>query len=269
MNLSIIITSYKNPDLLRVCLNSIINKIDGFKYEIIVADSETEEKTEMIMREDFPKVKFFPFKKNVGFQALLKKGIDESNGEYLLLLNADIIVNEGSIEKLLKYLIGNPAVGIVGPRLLNFNESLQPSCFRFYEPITILYRRTFLGKFDFAKKHLGWFLMEDEDHEKVLEVDWLMGSALMVSRESLKKVGLMDTRFFMYMEDVDWCRRFWENGYKVVYYPYSSMLHYHGKYSGKKGLLNSVLLNKYTWIHIASAYKYFKKYWGKKNPRNN
>lgn len=267
MDLSIIVTSYKNPDLLKVCLDSIRENISSIDHEIIVADSETEEKTEMMMRENFPDVKFFPFEKNVGFQALLKKGIQESKGEFLLLLNGDIIVGKNSVATLLKYVSENPEVGIAGPRLLNFNGTPQSSCFMFYEPVTIIYRRTFLGKFGFAKKHLDWFLMKDLDHEKALEVDWLMGSALLVSREALEKVGHMDERFFMYMEDVDWCRRFWEKGYKVVYYPFSTMHHYHGKFSGKKGVLHSIFLNKYTWIHISSAFKYFIKYRGKSNPR--
>jgi len=92
---------------------------------------------------------------------------------------------------------------------------------------------------------------------------------MMMPRSAIKKVGLMDSNFFMYMEDVDWCRRFWENRLKVVYVPNSVMLHYHGKGSGKKGLFYSVFFNKLTWIHIASAMKYFKKYLGKTNPRKN
>lgn len=269
MNLSVIITSYRNPDLLKVCLNSVKKNLQGLSYEIIVADSATEEKTEMMMREEFPDVIFFPFEKNVGFQALLKKGLNKSKGDFLLLLNGDILVKPGSIESLYAYVSANPTVGLAGPKLLNFNGTLQTSCFRFYKPLTIIYRRTFLGKLRFAKKHLDWFLMKGSDFEKILEVDWLMGSALMLSRKALKKVGYMDPQFFMYMEDVDWCRRFWENGFKIVYYPKSVMHHYHGKISGKKGVIHSLLFNKYTWIHIASAIKYFKKYWGKPLPSKN
>ncbi|EKE16311.1 MAG: hypothetical protein ACD_11C00020G0016 [uncultured bacterium] len=269
MELSIIVTSYKNPNLLKVCLNSIKDSLKNYPYELIVVDSQTEEKTEMMMREDFPDVSFFPFEKNVGFQALLRKGLDESNGKYILLMNGDMIVIPGSIESLLDYLKNNPSVGIIGPKLLNFNGTLQYSCFRFYKPITIVYRRTFLGRLSFAKKHLDWFLMKDRDHNEIIEADWLMGSALMLSREALGKIGYMDERFFMYMEDVDWCRRFWENGYRVVYYPKASMHHYHGKTSEKKGAIYSLLFNKYTWIHIASAVRYFRKYWGKPYPRNN
>jgi len=267
--LSIIVTSYKNPELLRLCLNSIKKNVREIDYEIIVTDSATEEETELIMRENYSGIKFFSFKKNVGFQKLVKKGIDESKGNFIIILNGDILVKKNSVEELLRYIKKDLSIGMVGPKLLGFNEEFQNSCFRFYKPITIVYRRTFLGKFKFAKKHLDKFLMKSYDHKSPKEVDWLMGSALMMSRKAVEKVGMMDSNFFMYMEDVDWCRRFWENGFKIIYVPDSVMLHYHGKGSGKKGLFQSVLFNKLTWIHIISALKYFKKYLGKPNPRKN
>ncbi|MEI7620964.1 MAG: glycosyltransferase family 2 protein [Candidatus Moraniibacteriota bacterium] len=268
MELSIIITNYRNPELLKICLNSIRSCVGSLQYELIVADSATQEDTEIMMREDFPAVLFFPFKENVGFQALIKKGIEISAGKYLLLLNGDILVTAGSIEKMLSQLKSNQQIGMVGPKLLNFDGTLQPSCFHFYRPITIVYRRTFLGRLSFAKKHLAWFLMQNHDHEKKMEVDWLMGSALMVSRQAVEKVGLMDAGYFMYMEDVDWCRRFWEAGFKVVYYPSAVMHHYHGKGSVKGGVLKSLLLNKLTWVHISSALRYFWKFRNRPIPKH-
>jgi hypothetical protein len=268
MELSIIITSYKNHELLKLCVDSIKKNINDIESEIIVSESESSAESEMMMREDFSDVRFFPFKENVGFQALLRKGIQESSGKYILFLNGDIIASSGSINKLLDYLKKNPDVGMVGPKLLNFNGTLQYSCFHFYKPITVIYRRTFLKIFGFARKHLDWFLMKDFDHEEAKDVDWLMGSAMMISRSAMDEVGLMDSNFFMYMEDVDWCRRFWEKGYKVIYYPQALMHHYHGQHS-KGGRISGILnlfFNKYTWIHIGSAAKYFKKYWGKSLP---
>ena len=269
MDLSIAINNYKNPELLKLCIDSIKRNIEGIEYEIIVADSATEEKTELMMREEYPDIKFFPFRENVGFQVLLKKGIEESKGEFILLINGDIIVKKESVEKMLNFIKKDDDIGIVGPKLLNFNETLQYSCFRYYHPITIVYRRTLLGRLRFAKKHLSWFLMKDYDHDIPKEVDWLMGSALMVSKKAIEKVGLMDPQFFMYMEDVDWCRRFWENEYKVIYYPQASMYHYHGKSSDKGGVFRSIISNKLTWVHIMSGIKYFNKYKGKPEPKHN
>ena len=269
MELSIIVTNYRNPKLLKVCLDSIKKCAINVEHELIVADGATEEDTEMMMREEYKEIKFFAFKENVGFQALVKRGIEHSSGKYVLLLNGDIITTPNSIQEMLDFIKKDNTIGMVGPKLLNFNGTLQPSCFRFYKPLTIVYRRTFLGKFSFAKKHLDWFLMNDYDRQESKDVDWIMGSAIMISRQALNKVGMMDPRYFMYMEDVDWCRRFWENGFRVVYFPKVSMHHYHGKGSAKGRFALSLLLNKYTWIHIFSGFKYFRKFLGKSLPIHN
>lgn len=268
IEVSIAINSYKNTDLLRLCVESIQRHIHGVSYEIIVVDGATEESTRMMMREDFPNIRFFSFQENVGFRRLVQQGIEMSRGSYILLLNSDIIITEGVVEALHTFLKERPDVGMVGPKLLGFNEMFQESCFRFYKPETILYRRTFLGKLPFAKKHLDWFLMKEYDHQNPREVDWLMGSAMMIPKIAVQKVGFMDERFFMYMEDVDWCRRFWECGYKVVYYPYAHMYHYHGKGSAKGGLLRALFMNHLIWHHIASAIKYFWKYRSQQVPHH-
>ena len=268
MELSIAVNSYKNSELLRLCLKSIKKNTSGADYELIVTDSETEEDTEILMREEFPDVKFFPFQKNVGFQAMINKAGKESSGKYILFLNSDILVTENSVRLMLDFIRSNPDIGILAPQLLNFNGTFQPSCFRFYLPVTILYRRTFLKKFKIARRHLDWFLMKDCDHKNPKDVDWVMGSSMLVSAKALAEVGPMDPIFFMYMEDVDWCRRFWEKGWRVVYFPPAKMHHYHSRGSDKGGFLRSIFFNKLTWIHIVSAFKYFKKYWGKEIPRH-
>ena len=266
MELSIIVTNYKNPKLLRLCIESIRKNYSAKDYELIVSDSATEEDTEMMMREDFPEITFIPSEKNIGFGATVKNGYDKSTGKYILILNGDILIKKDSIEILLDYIKNNPDVGLVGPQLLGFNEKLQPSCFRFYTPLTIIYRRTFLGKMAFAKKHLANFLMQDFDHKSIRDVDWMMGSALMTKREAVEKVGLMDPRFKMYFEDTDWCRQFWENNYRVVYNPNAKIYHYHGRGSAGRNILKTLVSNRLTWLHIASAIKYFKKYLGKPLP---
>jgi len=267
MELSIIVTTYKNPELLKVCLDSIKKNFSLSNAEIIVAESSAQEETELLLRENFSEIKYLPFKKNVGLATLIEKAYAKCSGEYILTLNGDIIIKKNSIENLLNLIKNDPKIGLAGPKLLNFNETLQYSCFRFYTPLTILYRRTLLGRLSFAKKHLNKFLMKEIDHSKKQEVDWLMGSALITTRKAISKVGLMDKRFKLYFEDTDWCRRFWENEFSVVYYPNSEMYHYHGKGSDSQSIWKSLLLNRLTWIHIMSACKFFLKYSGKDNPR--
>jgi N-acetylglucosaminyl-diphospho-decaprenol L-rhamnosyltransferase len=268
MELSIIITRYKNPEMLRVCIDSIRKHLFLKDWEMIVSDSETDEETEMMMREEYPDVQFIPSQKNIGFEGTVKKGYEKCRGKYILILNHDIIVKKNSIEKILDYIKNHPEVGICGPKLLNFNDSLQLSCFKYYTPLTILYRRTFLGRMNFAKKHLDEFLMKNFDHKSICEVDWLMGSAMITTRSAIEKVGLMDSRFKLYFEDVDWCRRFWEKGFKVVYFPFSEMYHYHGRGSAGKNTVKTLFSNRLVWIHISSAIKYFIKYAGRPLPKH-
>lgn len=265
--LSIIITSYKNPAVLRLCLESLKKNVLCKNYEILVLDSATEENTEIMMREEFPGITFFPHTENLGFAKLVNQGLKKAKGAYRLILNADIVVEKRSVDILLDYLKNNSDIGIAGPKLINFDGQTQPSCFRFYTPLVILYRRTPLGKMKFARKKINQFLYKEKDLEKPQEVDWLMGSAMMVSEKALSKIGPMEENFgFLYFEDVDWCRRYWESGLRVVYYPFARMYHYHGKGSASPSSLKAVVFNKLTREHIKSGLKYFWKYLGKPNP---
>ncbi|MFA5925363.1 MAG: glycosyltransferase family 2 protein [Parcubacteria group bacterium] len=266
-DLSIIVTSYKNPSVLRLCLESLKKNVLNENCEIMVLDSSTEEDTEMMMREEFSEIIFFSHKNNLGFAKLVNRGLKNAKGRYVLILNSDIIIEKRSADILLEQLKKDPSIGIIGPKLLNFDGKTQPSCFRFYSPFIILYRRTSLGKFGFARKRIDNFLYKDKDLEKPQEVDWIMGSAIMAPRKVIDEVGPMEENFgFMYFEDVDWCRRFWERNHRIVYFPGVKMFHYHGKGSVGRGAFKAVLLNRLTREHIKSAIKYFWKYCRKTNP---
>src|SRR3989339_479285 len=270
MKLSFVITNYKTPELLKLCLKSIKENV-GLDYSIVVADGETEGEYAADLKGIMPGLRYLPFRKNVGFPVLANAGIERlkkenSLGDFVLTMNSDMIIPKGEVEKMVAYLEQNERIGALGPQLLYFSKKPQNSCFRFYRPSTIVYRRTFFGRTPWGKKELNRFLMNDCDKEKPQPVDWVMGSAIFIRKEVLEREGLMDEkRFFMYFEDVDWCRRFWEAGYQVVFYPLSNLYHYHGSQSKKKGLID-IFFNKYTWIHIKSAFRYFRK-WGLKNPK--
>jgi len=266
MKLTIIVNHYHTPEILKICLKSVkenLSKAD-FDWEIIVTDGETIEKTEEMIEENFPDIIFISFEENVGFGKLVNAAIEKAKGDYIFIINADILIEqENAIVKMMDYIEKNDNVGMVGPKLLNVNNTIQQSCFRFYTPLTVICRRTSLGKTFFGRKNINNFLMKDIFQEgeinEPIPVDWIMGSAMMVRKSDLEKVGVFDEDFFMYFEDVDWARRFWENGLKVVYYPKEVMYHYHFQSSKKKSLFDS-LLSKYARIHIKSALKYFIKY---------
>jgi len=264
VKLSIIITHYKTPELLKLCLESLKAASFNLPSEILIMDSEAQDETEEMIKSDWPEVKYFPFNKNTGYAKMVNVGLRQAQGEYLLVLNADILATKDSLEKLVAYLSVNPKIGLLGPQLLNFNGTIQESCFHFHKLLTIIYRRTLLGRSSLGKKELARFAMKDFDKQSVKDVDWLLGAALMLRRQALEKVGLMDERFFLYFEDTDWCRRFLADGWRVVYFPEAQMHHYHGRLSKKTSGVADLFFNKYTWIHIASAIKYFWKWRGQK-----
>jgi hypothetical protein len=274
-DLSIIVVSYQNAPVLELCLKSILEETERLetkleiKSEIIVVDSETGEKTRDTVKKFILKnhpIIYCPFTENTGFSKSVNRGIRESKGKYLFILNYDIIITQGSLRKMLQYLKDNPKVGILGPKLLNFDGSPQPSAFHFYTPPIILYRRTFLGKTPWGKKKLKDFVINMEEVSEPTSIDgWLMGSAHMLRRDNLEKVGPMDERYFMYFEDVDWCRRFREKGMKIIYFPQAALFHYHGKQSATVHFWEAIF-NKMTAIHIISALKYFWKF--RKNRSN-
>ena len=262
MLLSVIVTNYKTSDLLKLCLESIVKAGAGLECEVMIVDSEAEDETREMIKESFPSqnFKWVLFEKNVGYAKLVNAGLSAVHGEFVLILNADMILFEDSLRKMVDFMLANPKVGLLGPQLLNFNGSIQESCFRFYRPLTILYRRTRLAKTKKGQADLARFLMKDFDRQSSRDVEWLLGAALLVRGRALREVGEMDERFFMYFEDVDWCRRFREAGWRVVYFPQAKMHHYHGQISKRSGGLADIFLNKYTWIHLQSAMKYFWKY---------
>lgn len=268
--LSVIIINYKTPTLLRQCIQSIQKNEPNFGYEIIAIDNDSDDGSAEMVGDDFyNSVKLIANKKNLGFPKSVNQGVKASKStKYVLILNPDITVLKGSLDKMYEYMENNKDIAVLGPKLLNPNGSIQYSCFSQYpSPKIVLYRRTILGKSKKAQEEVKKFLMTGWDHKQESEVAWILGSCMFVRKEAIKKVGLMDERFFMYMEDVDWCRRFWNNSFRVIYCPKFEMVHYYQRASASESSIVKSMFNRITRIHIASAFKFFFKYWGYKDKR--
>lgn len=259
MDLSIIVLNYKQKGLVKNCLKNILSLNLKLNYEIIVVDNNSEDNCLEMVKNDFPAVKTIASKKNLGYAGGNNLGIKEAKGKYVLILNPDITVLQGSIEGMYQFMENNLLCALCGPKLLNPDKSIQPSCFRFPKLYTPILRRTFLGKFDFARKELNNYLMLDVKKDRIVDADWLIGASVMVRRDAIEKTGLMDERYVFYFEDVDWCRRFKSAGYKIYYLPEMEMIHFHQRLSAQRSGLKS-LFDKPTRIHIMSAIKYFWKW---------
>ena len=266
MDLSILIVHTFEKRLVRQTLRGIRRSAPRLSYEVIVIDNNPDAGMRSVLTREFPEATYIAMEENRGFGAAMNKGIDIAKGKYVLVFNPDIILSPGALESLHAYMEKNPDVGIVGPKLQNPDGTLQHSCYRFHEPLTPIFRRTPLGRLPAGKAAIDRFLMTDERHDVVMDVDWVMGSAMFTRRSALGDVGHFDDAIFMYLEDTDLCRRFWEQGHRVVYNPEVSMVHYHRRASGDGGLFRQVF-SRMTRHHIRSAIHYFRKYSGKPNPR--
>ncbi len=263
---SVIIVNYFSGLLTKACVNSIRKTCPGNDYEIFVVDNASTDDSRDIIRTEMPGVAYHFSDKNLGFAKAVNIGIQKTRGKYVIVLNPDVIVLEHGIQALTAFMEKNPKAGIAAGRLINPNGTVQESISSFYTPLTILYRRTFLGRFGFAKKALEKAFMRGEDIKGPKEIDWAIGACLCARRAAVETVGLMDERFFMYFEDMDWCRRFREKDWGVWYVPEARFAHYHKRESAKdRGLL--ALFNPLARIHIASGIKYFMKYKGEFRPK--
>jgi len=266
MDLSIVILTYKSKGLLRQCLKSIRLLNIKLNYEMIVVDNASGDGVGEMLTREFPEVRFIQSPRNGGFAAGNNLGFKQAKGKYIMIVNPDILILTNEIERMATYLENNPEIGLIGPKLLNPDGSTQHSSYYFPTFLIPFYRRTFLGSLPGFKKKVEKYLMADWDHNSNREVDWLLGACLMIRKSAMDRVGYLDERFFMFFEDVDYCRRFWEAGYKVVYFAEAEVVHYHQRPSAGSWWIFG-LFNRVTREHIKSWLKYFAKYAGAANPR--
>lgn len=265
MDLSVVILNYKNRGLVRQCVKTIELYAPKLAYEIIVVDNDSQDGTELMMathfpKEKFPHVTFIQSGGNIGYAGGNNIGIKASSGKYVCIMNPDITVRAGALDELVRFMEANPEVGVCGPKLTHPDGSLDHSSYRFPTPAIPVYRRTPLGKTAAGKKALSSYLMADADRNVTRDVDWLLGAVLMVRREAIDQVGLLDDRYFLYFEDTDWCRRFWQAGWRVTYHAGANMVHYHERLSAQGSWITGPF-RKSVRIHISSCIKYFRK-WG-------
>ncbi len=263
---SIVVVNYKMVNFLRHLLGAIQASPPAFEYEFLLVDNASCDGIEEVIREQFPWVQLTMSPKNVGLGAGVNLALPKARGKYILFLNPDLIVEPGALDTWLAWMEARPEVGVSGPRLTNPDGTDQESCYQFPNPLIPILRRTVLGKLPGFSGSVSRYRMEGLDKTQAHDLDWVLGAAMLIRRDTLEKIGRFDERFFLYFEDADVCRRVWLLGQRVVYTPVARVLHYYQRQSQTKTLWQA-LSNQVTRLHIASGFKYFVKYFGQPNPR--
>jgi GT2 family glycosyltransferase len=244
-SLCIVIISYNVRDLLRDCLRTLSNQ------HVIVVDNASSDGSAAMVRTEFPAVELTANTNNRGFAAACNQGIAASTEDFILILNPDTLVTPAALQTLLELMQAEPRAGACGPRILNPDGSLQPSCRRFPTLPRLLLDEFGLGKLFPHSKFFGGYRMTWWAHDQLREVDQVMGAALLLRREALKQVGTFDERFFMYFEEVDLCLRLRAAGWKVLFVPAAQVTH-HGGRSARQVLAEATL---YRYQSLGAFYR--------------
>jgi len=224
-SIAIVIVNYNTREVLRRCLASI-DEDEGI--EIIVVDNASTDGSAEMVRSSFPAVTLRARSLNIGYGAAANEAIMLCQADAVLLLNSDVLLQSGSAQRLLEYLDCHPKAAIAGPRLLNGDGSLQPSCYPDPTPFNIFLEESSLGRLIHYLPGLRNLYLRTWHHDSARVVPWLLGAALAIRRDAFVTVKGFDERFFMYFEEVDLCRRLRAAGWQTEFAPVTSLVHYGG-----------------------------------------
>ena len=223
--LSITICSWNTQADLRACLASLREVAREARFETIVVDNNSEDGSPDMVAAEFPEVRLERMSRNLGFTGGHNHAFAVRRAFHAMPLNSDTVVHPGAIARLIGHLAAHPEIGVLGPKLLNPDGSLQFSCRRFPNPVAALFRNTPLGRLFPNNRFTREYLMQDWTHDGPREVDWVSGATLVIRGELLDRIGGFDPEYFMFCEDVDLGWRAWKLGYKVVYLPTAVITH--------------------------------------------
>lgn len=277
MDLSVIVLSWNTRLLLKNCLESLFAQSGALTFEVIVADNASEDGSREMVQALFPQVKLVVNSNNVGFGAGNNAALPSATGRYVMFLNSDTVTTEGALAALVRFADSSPDIGIVGPKLLNGDGSLQYSCRRYPNLGAGFFRSTPLGRLFPKNRFAADYMMTDWDHATPMDVDWVSGAALMMRRTLIDQIGCFDEAFYMYCEDVDLCWRanhallpadapsqegqtsLAGRHWRVAYYPDSVIYHLIGKSSDQAP-------TRMTYEFHKSQYLFYKKHYAASTP---
>jgi len=221
---SAVVVNYNAKEYLLACIESLSN--EGLAM-VVVADSGSTDGSAQAVSERYPTVKWVPTGANLGYGTAANIGAALVDGAYILVSNADVVVEEGTVATLRRFLETHPQVAVVGPRIVDARGELYPSARHFPDMLEAL-GHGIVGQFWAGNPFSRRYRMTDWDHSERREVDWVSGACFLARREAWEEVGGFDSSFFMYMEDVDLCMRLRAKGWSIAYEPAAEVVHVQG-----------------------------------------
>ena len=247
---SIVILTWNSMDVIRACLASLPHGLARYSHEVIVVDNGSRDLTPAAVRYEFPWMRLVVNRRNAGVARARNQGIWVSQGEYIILLDDDTVVQPGALDCLIGYLDAHPQVGLCAPKLVDHQGRLHLSCRLFPTVSDKLARRLPFRVIQQKKREAE---MVDWDHRTTREVDYVIGACQGIRRTALADVGLLDERIFYGPEDVDLCLRLQRADWRVVYHPESVVLHL------ERRMTRSVL-SALSWKHCWGVVYFFWKH---------
>lgn len=255
MKLSVIIVSWNSEEWLRKCLDSLFKQTSEIDFEVIVVDNASKDLSVKVAMNEFSQVKVIENPLNKGWATAVNQGIEAASGEYICLLNPDTMIVDRTMEQLVAFLDEYQQVGVVGPHLINEDGSTQRSIRRrprLRDQLRIVLKLHVLFP---DSKAMRSYLWRDFNYQSTQEVEQLMGACMMIRREVFEQVGIFDETFFLWFDEVDFCRRVYDrSSYKIYYNAHSHLIHAGGDSFDK---LRSL---KKQGIYLKSLRYYFKKH---------
>ena len=231
MDLSVVIVNYKSREPLLACLRAL--RADAaaadVALETVVVDNDSRDGSPEALAAEFPETRVIVNRENAGYARAVNQGLAATRAPFALVMNPDCETRPGALPALLGHVRKRPRVGLAGPKVLNPDGSLEYSARAFPDHFTFLFNRySLLTRWFPGNRFSRRYLLTDWDHESAREVDWVSGACMLARREAVEQVGGMDEAFFMFNEDVDWCRRMKQAGWDVTYEPAAVVVHHIG-----------------------------------------
>ena len=262
VDLSVVIPSYNTRELMEQALRTVDEASEGLRVQVIVVDNASRDGSQEMVEAGFPHVELIRNDRNLGFGGANNIAFERVKGRHVLLLNSDTIVGADTLRSLVEFMDEHPEAGAAGCRILNPDGSLQLDCRRgFPTPSAAFYKLTGLSRLFPRSRRFARYNLTYLDPEETSEVDALSGSCMIVRGRVLEEVGGFDEDYFMYGEDLDWCFRMGQAGWKIYYVPATQIIHFGGA-SGRAESMRiqfrkSSAMSTFVSKHMRDRYRFF------------